>query len=194
MQAFKVKDGQRILNAPGLGAMGTGIPGSIGACLASNRRRTICVNGDGGFQLNIQELETVKRLNLPIKYFVLNNNGYGSIVASQQSHFSGRRTAADPSSKMTLPDVKKVAEAYGIRTTQITSNVEIREKIKSVIDTGGPIVCEVMVSPEEKTQPRVTASISSDGRIISNPMEDMSPLLDRQEFADNMIIPPINDK
>jgi acetolactate synthase-1/2/3 large subunit len=83
MQAFKVKKGQRILNVPGIGAMGSGIPGAIGACLASGGRRTICIDGDGGFQLNLQDLETIRRLNLPIKFFVLNNDGYGSIRASR---------------------------------------------------------------------------------------------------------------
>src|SRR5262249_27667929 len=95
MQAFRVRAGQRVVNAPGLGAMGTGLPGTIGACLASGRRRTICINGDGGFQLNIQELETVRRLGLPIKYFVLANGGYASIMATQRSYFQGRYTASE---------------------------------------------------------------------------------------------------
>src|SRR4029077_8976281 len=89
MQAFRVKPGQRIVNAPGLGAMGTGLPGSLGACLASGRRRTICINGDGGFQLNIQDLEKGHRLNLPIKYFILCNGVYASIMTTQRSHFQG---------------------------------------------------------------------------------------------------------
>ena len=119
MQAFRVKPGQRIVNAPGLGAMGTGLPGTIGGCLASGRRRTICVNGDGGFQLNIQELETVRRLNLPIKYFVLCNGGYASIMATQRNYFQGRYVGSEPSSQLTLPNVMRVAEAYGIATAHL---------------------------------------------------------------------------
>jgi acetolactate synthase-1/2/3 large subunit len=188
MQAFKVKAGQRVLNAPGLGAMGTGIPGSIGACLASGCRRTICINGDGGFFLNIQELEVAKRLNLPIKYFVLNNNGYGSIVLSQSAHFK-KLVAANPDSGFTLPDVKTVAEAFGIKTMQISKNDQLRNVIKDVVKTAGPVVCEVMVNPQEKTIPRVTSKITPDGNIVSNPMEDMSPLLGREELKENMIIP-----
>ena len=119
LQCFRVKEGQRIVNSPTVGAMGTGLPGSIGTCLASGRRRTICVNGDGGFQLNIQDLETVRRLNLPIKYFVLCNGTYASIMASQRNHFQGRMVGSDPSSHLTLPDVRKVAEAYGIASAAI---------------------------------------------------------------------------
>src|SRR6266568_431908 len=114
MQAFRVRKGQRVVNAPGLGAMGTGLPGAIGACLASGRKRTININGDGGFQLNIQELETVQRLNLPIKYFVLCNGGYGSIMATQRNYFQGRFTGSEPSSGVTFPDVTRIAEAYGL--------------------------------------------------------------------------------
>ena len=107
MQAFRVRPGQRVVNAPGLGAMGTGLPGTIGACLASGRRRTICVNGDGGFQLNIQELETVRRLNLPIKYFVLCNGGYASIIAMQRNHFQGRLVGSEPQSRLSFPDLAR---------------------------------------------------------------------------------------
>ncbi len=193
MQSFKVKKGQRILNAPSLGAMGTGIPGTIGACLASGRKRTICINGDGGFQLNIQELETVRRLNLPIKYFVLNNDGYGSIRSSQSSHFQGRVTGADSKSGVTLPDIKKIAYAYGIKAFTISDNSELRRGVKKVISMDGPVICEVMVNPDEKTIPRVTTHLLPNGRIISRPMEDMSPLLDRKEFKKNMLITPFRD-
>ena len=193
MQSFKVKKGQKVLNAPGLGAMGTGIPATIGACLASRRRRTICVNGDGGFQLNIQELETVRRLNLPIKYFVLNNEGYGSIRSSQSSHFQGRVTGADSKSGVTLPDIKKIAGAYGIRTFGIKDNSNLRETVKNVISADGPVICEVMVDPGEKTIPRVSAHLIPDGRIVSYPMEDMLPLLEREEFKKQMLVPPSKD-
>jgi acetolactate synthase-1/2/3 large subunit len=193
MQTFKVKTGQRIFNVPGIGAMGSGIPAAIGGCLAAERRRTICVDGDGGFQLNIQELETLRRLDLPIKFFVLNNDGYGSIRAMQKTHFGGRLVAADSHSKLTLPDVKKVAAAYGIPSDRLADNADIRETIRRVLATNGPVVCEVMVSPNEPTWPRVLSVLNPDGKLTSKPMEDMSPLLDRKEFLANMIIPPIPD-
>ena len=104
MQSFKVKKGQRIFNTPGLGAMGYGIPAAIGACVASDGKETICLDGDGGFIMNIQELETVKRLGLPIKFFILNNEGYVSIRNTQNSHFDGKLIGSDKDSGLTLPD------------------------------------------------------------------------------------------
>ena len=114
-QSLRVKEGQRVINSPGIGSMGFGIPQSIGVCLASNRRRTICINGDGGFQLNIQELETIKRLNLPIKFFYLNNQGYISIRTTQNNYFSGRLVATGVSSGLTLPDIRKISERLWYR-------------------------------------------------------------------------------
>jgi acetolactate synthase-1/2/3 large subunit len=193
MQAFRVKPGQRIVNAPGLGAMGTGLPGSLGACLASGRRRTICVNGDGGFQLNIQDLETVRRLNLPIKYFILCNGAYASIMTTQRSHFQGRYVASEPSSALTLPDIVKVAAAYGIRTAEIRNHTDLREGVRQVLSQDGPVVCAVSVSPEQATAPRVTSALRPDGSIVSKPMEDMWPFLDRDEFLANMIVAPLEE-
>ncbi len=161
MQAFNVKERQRILNVPGIGAMGSGIPGAIGACLASGRKRTICVDGDGGFFVNIQDLETIRRLNLPIRFFVLNNNGYGSIRAMQKSHFQGRLVAADSASNFTLPDIIGIAEAYGIKTEKMQDNSEVRKTIQKVLASQGPVVCEVMVSPDEPTAPRVLSGTFS---------------------------------
>ncbi len=111
--ALKLKRGQRLFHTTALGAMGYGLPAAIGACLGSGGKETICVDGDGGIQLNIQELATVERLRLPIKFFILNNDGYSSIRTSQQRWF-GRLTGADPRSGLTLPDIDKVATAYGL--------------------------------------------------------------------------------
>jgi acetolactate synthase-1/2/3 large subunit len=186
MQAFRVKAGQRILNAPGLGAMGTGLPGTIGACLASGRRRVININGDGGFQLNIQELETVRRLGLPVKYFILDNNGYRSIVAMQRNHFQGRLVASDPSSHLTLPDLRQVGAAYGLPVFFVDSPEAVRAIAAQTLATPGPAICVVKTSVDEKTMPRVTSEIRPDGTIFSKPMEDMAPFLDRVVFAEIM--------
>jgi acetolactate synthase-1/2/3 large subunit len=164
------------------------IPETIGGCLASGRRRTISVDGDGGFMLNVQNLETVRRLALPIRYFVLNNSGYGSIVSSQRGHFEGRLTGANPESGMTIPDIRKVAESFGIPSERIANNAQLVQKVRKVLSMDGPVVCEVMVSPDERTQPRISTRIAQDGIMVTNPMEDMSPLLDRDEFASIMRI------
>ena len=191
MQAFRVKHGQRIVNSNSLGAMGTGLPAAIGACLASGRRRTVCVNGDGGFQLNIQELETVRRLNLPIKFFILCNGAYRSIVSTQQNYFQGRLTGCDPSSGVTLPDIIRVAAAYGLPIHQIHDHNDIRNQVRAVLERPGPVVCAVDVAPDERTAPRVTSMTRADGSIVSKPMEDMWPFLGRDEFHSNMIVPPL---
>jgi acetolactate synthase-1/2/3 large subunit len=188
MQSFRVKPGQRVLNAPGLGAMGTGLPGAIGACLASGRRRTICVNGDGGFQLNIQDLETVHRLALPIKFFVLCNGAYASIMTTQRNYFQGRYVGCEPSSHLTLPDITKVAEAYGIATAHVENQQGIREQVRAVLEQPGPVVCAVRVSPDQPTQPRSTSEVRPDGSIVTRPMEDLYPLLSREEFQENMSV------
>ncbi len=116
MQAIRVKAGLRIFNSQGLGSMGFGIPAAIGGCLASGKKRTVCIEGDGGFIMNIQELETVKRLNLPIKFFVLNNDGYVSIQTTQKNYFARAFVGSSTASGLTLPDIKWVAKSFGIAT------------------------------------------------------------------------------
>ena len=189
---FQVKDRQRVLHSRGLGAMGFGLPASIGACLGAGRRRTICVEGDGSFHMNAQELETIRRLQLPIKVFVINNNGYASIRASQENYFQ-HLVAADSSSGLSLPDVRKVAEAYGLPSVTITGQADLRWQIRAVIETPGPVVCEVVAPPEEERAPRLSSMQRPDGSMVSKPLEDLWPFLDREEFRSNMIIPPLDD-
>jgi acetolactate synthase-1/2/3 large subunit len=191
LQTHRVKGHQRLVNAPSLGAMGTGLPGAIGACVASGGKRTICVIGDGGFQLNIQDLETVYRLQLPIKYFILCNGSYASIVTTQRNYFEGRFVGSNPESHLTLPNIRSVAEAYGILTEEIRDHNNIREKVKSILDRPGPMVIAVHTSPNQTTQPRTTSVVRPDGIIVSAPMEDLTPQLPRDEFRANMIIPPL---
>jgi acetolactate synthase-1/2/3 large subunit len=191
MQAWFVKKGQKFIFAPGLGSMGFGLPMSIGACLANDLTRTICINGDGGFQCNIQELETVSRLGLPIKFFVLNNTGYGSIMAMQRNYFKGHYVGSNPNSGLTFPNITKVAKAYGIPAFRISNQKDIYYKLADILQTPGPVICDVLVDPEQVQMPRVTSVIKSDGTVVSKPMEDLWPFLDRSEFLENMIIPPL---
>ena len=187
MQAIRVKAGLRIFNSQGLGSMGFGIPAAIGGCLASGRKRTVCIEGDGGFIMNIQELETVKRLNLPIKFFVLNNGGYVSIQTTQKNYFAGHFVGSTTASGLTLPDIKRVARSFGIATAQLKNHKGFREKIKRILAMEGPVVCEVMVSPDQVTAPRVSSRQREDGSMESLPMEDLWPFLNREEFESNML-------
>jgi acetolactate synthase-1/2/3 large subunit len=190
--AYKAKPGQRVLQTSALGAMGYGLPAAIGACIASGYQRTISVDGDGGFQLNIQELEVVKRLNLPIKFFILNNNGYASIRTSQSRYFR-RLTGADKTSGFTLPDIRKVASAYGLATHLIAKPKNLYEQAREVLETPGPVVCEVLISPEEPRAPSLSSRVTSSGKMVSKPLEDLWPFLDRQEFLANMIVAPVEE-
>ena len=181
-QAFRIKAGQRVLNAPGLGAMGTGLPGTIGAALAAGGRRVVNVNGEGGFQLNIQELETVQRLRLPVKYLVLDNGGYRSVVSMQRGHFQGRLVGAEPGSRLTMPDTGRVAEAYGIPALYVDSHERLRDVLAEALARPGPVVCVIKTSVDEMTAPRAISEVRPDGTIVSKPMEDMWPFLDRTEY------------
>lgn len=193
MQTFKVKEGMRIFNSEGLGPMGFGLPASIGGCIASGRKRTVCIDGDGGFQLNIQELETVKRLNLPIKFFVLSNQGYASIRATQSNYFRGHFVGSSPSSGLSLPDIIKVAAAYGLSVARIQDHTNIRQQVRQVLQSDGPVVCEVIVLPDQSTMPRLSTTQRSDGSMISKPLEDLWPFLDRKELLSNMMIPAVEE-
>ncbi len=191
--AVRVQKGQRLFSTGGLGAMGFGIPASIGGCLASGRKRTITIEGDGSFQLNIQELETVARLNLPIKYFVINNGGYASIRSSQRNHFNGHLVGCNPSSGLTLPDTIKIANAYGINSRRITDHISLRDTIREVLQMPGPVICEIMADPDRPIGPRVSSHVREDGSMVSRPLEDLWPFLERDELFANMLIPILSE-
>lgn len=191
--ALRVKQNQRIFHTTALGAMGFGIVAATGVCLAGGRRRVVCVDGDGGFQFNIQELETVARLKLPIKFFVLNNNGYASIRASQKSFFGESRIGCDSGTGQSLPDVRRVAEAYGIATDTIPDQSNLRAEIQRVLDRPGPVVCDVRMIPDEVRQPRLASVQLADGSFVSKPLEDLWPFLDREELKANMIVPLVDE-
>jgi acetolactate synthase I/II/III large subunit len=195
--AFRTKCRQRIFHTTALGAMGFGIPASVGASIVGagggSRRNIVCVDGDGGFQFNIQELETIARLNLPVKFFVLNNDGYGSIRASQTAFFGGCRIGCDAATGQTLPDVRRVAEAYGITTDLITSQRNLAEEIRRVLARPGPVVCDVHIVLDEIRQPRLSSTQRPDGSFVSKPLEDLWPFLDREEFKANMLVPIVEE-
>lgn len=191
--AFKAKDGQRVVNTTGLGAMGNGLPAALGGCLASGGRRTVCVDGDGGIQLNIQEFETLAQQGLPIKIFVFNNQGYSSIRISQSKYFN-RLSGADFTSGLALPDICKVANAYGLKTARIDDQEDLAGKIRKVLDTPGTVICELMLPPDEEREPCMMSVQTESGSMVSKPLEDLWPFLDREEFLSNMLIPPVEEE
>ncbi len=189
MQVFRVKKGQRVFTTKGLASMGFGVPATIGACLAGGGRRTVCVNGDGGFQMNIQELETIRRLNLPIKIFVLNNQGYAQIHATQKNIFSGHYVACDRGSHLTMSPVSDVAAAYGLKTFKIQNNQELPQIVKETLAYDGPVICEVIVPIELSAFPKQVSYKRPDGQMESLPLEYMNPMLPEEELRENMLVP-----
>jgi len=188
VQAFKVKQGQRAWSEIGIGAMGHSLPGSIAAYFA-RPTQTVCVSGDGGFQFNMQELQTIINYNLPIKIFVCNNNGYASIKNTQKAFFDSNFIGTfTEGSGQKLPDILKIVKAYGIKTHRINNQKNLNKEIRKVLDYPGPIVCEIMLPVDGRLEPKITAKLLKDGSMIANPLEDLWPFLDREEFQNNMII------
>lgn len=183
MQAIPVRKGVRIHNTPGLGSMGFGLPACIGGAVASGKR-TVCVIGDGGLQHNIQELETLHRLNLNIKLFVLNNNGYGSIYNMQKGRFAGHFVACHPESGLTLPELSRIADAYRLPYVKIEHPRELKKQVEKILAMPGSVICEVMLDPTIPSAPRLASQALPDGRMVSKPMEDLAPFLPPEELAE----------
>ncbi|MCI8918883.1 MAG: thiamine pyrophosphate-binding protein [Eubacterium sp.] len=188
MKAFRIKRGQRAFLTKGLAAMGYDIPSCVGSCIASGRRRTVCVTGDGSAAMNMQELEVIHRLRLPVKIFVAVNQGYGMIYGTQQGNFDGRLIGSTKESGLTLPDMKRVAEALGIKGMHIQNEDRLRQQIQEVLDYDGPVVCTYHADLAQKILPRQANYMREDGQMASRPLEDMVPLLDREELEECMRI------
>ena len=171
MQAFRVNTDIQIQNAPGLGAMGTCLPAITGAFLAFDGKRcVVSIVGDGGLQFNLQELQTIKNLNVNTVIFVLNNNGYASIRRSQKNHF-GNNIHTDPESGIKLSPIEDVAKLFQFKYTLLNSNAQAQSTIADLLQDDGQTLVEVMVHPDEDVRPRVGAKIV-DGRLVSGNMRD----------------------
>ncbi len=181
---------QRYITSGAQADMGFTLPAAIGACIAANKP-VIGITGDGSFQLNIQELQTIKHYNLPVKLIVWNNNGYLSIRATQNKFFDGRRIGTDPESGVSFPEVGKIASAYELPYVKINNVAELREKLADVIAASGPVICEVMCPENQEIIPAVSAVKNDDGSMTSKPIEDMYPFLERDEFLNEMIVKSI---
>lgn len=190
-QSFTLKSiNQRYITSGAQADMGFSLPAAIGACISANKP-VIGITGDGSFQLNIQELQTVKHYNLPVKLFVWNNNGYLSIRATQDKFFDGRRIGTDSASGVSFPEVEKISYAYDLPYVKINNVSELRKKLSGIIDSKGPVVCEVICPEFQEIIPAVSAVKNDDGSMTSKPIEDMYPYLDRDEFYREMINKPL---
>lgn len=182
MQAFEFKEKQRLFSAFNNTPMGYALPASIGASIALSKKPITCITGDGGLQINIQELATIISHGLPIKIFLLNNRGYSMIRQTQDQWFESRYVASTVESGLAFPDFVKVASAYGYKTVTIDRNREVHSRIREVLDTDGPVFCNVEIHPRHRVIPQAR---------FGRPIEDSEPLLDREEFLENMIVKPV---
>lgn len=187
-QTAEIKENQRFFSNSGDASMGYDLPAAIGACVANNRKNTVCFAGDGSIMMNLQELQTIKHHNLPIKIFLLNNDGYISIKQTQNNFFEGRNTGAGTNSGVTTPDFVKVGNAFGIESFRITNPQDVDISIEKMLNSENPMICEVMVNPDYIFTPKLSSRKLEDGTMISPSLEDMYPFLDRDEFNKNLII------
>ena len=181
MQALKIKKGMRAYCTKGLASMGYGLPSTIGAALLS-KGKVLSMQGEGGFMMNIQELATIKGMNLPIKIFVLNNNGYGAIKNTQTNMFNKHFVACDNESGLNMPDIKKVVEGFSIKTFEINKNSELDEIVKLAYDFDGPcvVVCNTPITLTANTK-QITHK-NPNGTLESLPIEYMAPELSEEEM------------
>lgn len=184
---------QRYITSGAQAEMGFTIPASIGVCMARCAGQTLGITGDGSFQMNIQELQTIVHYHLPVKLFVWNNDGYLSIRATQRKFFDGRYIGTDSTSGVSFPDLEKIADAYGIRYHKMDKIDKMKEQFEEIMSDNEPVICEVITKRDLLVAPSVSSKQLADGRLVSAPIEDMFPFLPRDEFMENMIVKPIKE-
>jgi acetolactate synthase-1/2/3 large subunit len=183
-------DGKRSITSGAQAEMGYSLPGAVGACYASGLEDVACVTGDGSIMMNIQELATVSFRELPIKIFVINNNGYASIRNMQKEAYRGRTLGTDSTNGLGMPPFEKIADCFNLKYIKINNTGELENKIQEAINYVGPVLCEVICSQKQKIF-TVAVGKNLKGRMAMRPLEDLSPFLDREVFLREMIIDPI---
>ncbi len=188
------KDARFLINS-GVASMGYGLPAAIGACVAIGKQPTICLEGDGSIMMNLQELQTILTNHLPIKIFLINNEGYHSIRQTQSNVFSEHtKVGIGPESNdLTFPSYEKIALAFGYPYYQARSNEEMKQAVDQVLATEGPVFCEIFVSKDQNFEPKSATKRLEDGSLYSPPLEDLAPFLDREELLENMIVKPVEE-
>ena len=187
-QGIKIKKGVRYITSGGFATMGYSLPASIGISIGLENKRVMCVTGDGSFQLNIQELQTLIHYKLPVKVFVINNDGYFSIRFTQGTYFK-HFLGTDSGSGISFPNTEKIAKAYGIKFVRANNNKDLDKALNDTLKYNGPVICEIMCPREQKIL-SISSEKKPDGTMVSKPLEDMYPFLERNEFNKNMFIKP----
>ncbi len=190
-QAGVIKKGTRLYHNSGCAPMGYDLPAAVGASIATGKGRVICIAGDGSLQMNLQELQTIVTHGLPIKLFILNNQGYHSIRQTQHNYFPDNIVGCGTESGLGFPDYGKLAAAYGLPYRRIANHKELERGIRDTVDGPGAQVCEVVLDLEQQFSPKLSSRKLPDGRMVSSPLEDMWPFLSREELKSNLLIPPV---
>ena len=189
-QAFQVKKGQRFITNPNTASMGFCLPAVTGICVASGGQTVVGVTGEGSLQMNLQELQTIRQNRLPVKLFVINNQGYHSIRQTQQSYFGEPLVGiGEESGDLSFPKLAGLAPAYGFPYYCCHHSSELAEVIGKVLKEEGAVICEIFVTRYQKTEPKAASRKLDDGRMVSAPLEDLYPFLSREELQENMYIP-----
>ncbi len=193
-QTANLKRGQRLWTNSGCATMGYDLPAAIGVCAATGRnQRVICLAGDGSIMMNLQEMQTITGYGLPVKVFLLNNNGYVSIFQTHRNFFNGVEVGGGPKSNVTFPDFGKIATAFGFGYSRIARHDDLADGIAAALATDGPVLCEIVIDENATFAPKLAAKQHPDGRITSPALEDLSPFLPREVMRENMIIDVIDD-
>jgi acetolactate synthase-1/2/3 large subunit len=187
-QALPLKQGQRLITSTGLGEMGYGLPGAIGASFADDRGEIVCLNCDGGMMMNLQELQTMVHHELPIKLFIFNNDGYLMIKHTQNALFGKQYVGTDKKSGVSCPDFSKLATAFDMPSYQIRTWDDAHAMLPKVMAHQGPVICEVFMHPEQLFVPKLAMSAALDGTLVSPPLEDLAPPLTLAEMEEAMVI------
>jgi acetolactate synthase I/II/III large subunit len=189
-QAAIVKPGQRLFHNSGCAPMGYELPAAIGAAFACPEAgRIICLAGDGSIMMNLQELQTIVGLRLPVKIFILNNSGYHSIRQTQTNFFPDNIMGCGTDSGLSFPSFEKIAAAFGFSYTRCATHAELPAAVAATLEADGPALCEVVLDLRQPFAPKLTSRKLEDGRMVSSPLEDMAPFLSREELRSNMILP-----
>lgn len=188
-QTWQTKFGQRHLAEVGAGCMGHTLPSAIGSYFAWNKGKIICVTGDGGIQVNLQELQTAITYKIPLKLFIIDNGGYLSLINTQKKYFNGRMIGSTPESGLSIPNMPKLLEVYGYKVNTVYNNEQLQYAIQQNLESDGPTATVVYIDPETRMNPIVQSKMVSNGRIVSLPIEELAPDLPQEEFLENMIIP-----
>lgn len=186
-QAMQIQKGQRLFTNSGCAAMGYGFPAAIGCAIAEKGKRVICLDGDGSFQMNIQELQTVVYNKLNLKIFILNNNGYHSIRQTQTNLFQPPLVGVCDGNGLSFPSMEKIAYAYGIPYEKIDMLAGVAIKVQRILNMEGPVLCEVILDPEQNFEPKLSSKVLPDGKIVSPEIDDMYPFLPREEYERNKL-------